>query len=81
MPLYSNFTVVVREEIHDALAHTCIIHATSTANTKIGPYANEYALILTFTEDGRKVTNFKEFVDSAYSEQFVTALSNVKPTQ
>jgi ketosteroid isomerase-like protein len=72
---------VVREEIHDALAHTCIIHATSTANTKIGPYANEYALILTFTEDGRKVTNFKEFVDSAYSEQFVSALSNVKPTQ
>ncbi|OWY53195.1 hypothetical protein AALT_g11953 [Alternaria alternata] len=57
MHLYSNFTVEVEEEIHDATKHTCIIHARSTAGTPIGPYGNEYALILTFTDDGRKVTN------------------------
>ncbi|KAF3038247.1 hypothetical protein E8E11_001014 [Didymella keratinophila] len=81
MPLYSNFTVVVKEEIHDAAAHTCIIHASSTAETKIGPYTNEYALILTFTEDGRRVTKFDEFVDSAYSQQFVAALAKGEPVQ
>ncbi|KAL6171937.1 hypothetical protein ACJQWK_02930 [Exserohilum turcicum] len=75
MHLYSNFTVTVNEEIHDAVAHKCIIHASSRAETKIGPYANEYALILTFTEDGKKVTKFDEFVDSAYSQQFVSALA------
>lgn len=65
----------MKEEIHDAAARKCIIHATSRAETKIGPYTNEYALILTFTEDGREVIKFDEFVDSAYSEQFVSALA------
>jgi len=71
----------VKEEVHDAAAHTCIIHASSTAETKIGRYANEYALILTFTEDGRKVTRFDEFVDSAYSQRFVAALAKGEPAQ
>ncbi|RAR15476.1 hypothetical protein DDE83_001117 [Stemphylium lycopersici] len=81
MHLYSNFTVEVEEEIHDATKHTCIIHARSTASTPIGPYGNEYALILTFTDDGRKVTKFDEFVDSAYSQQFVAALAKEEPTR
>ncbi|KAF9730069.1 hypothetical protein PMIN01_12002, partial [Paraphaeosphaeria minitans] len=53
MPLYSEFTVAVLKEIQDAETHTCLIYASSTADTKIGRYGNEYALILTFTEDGR----------------------------
>jgi ketosteroid isomerase-like protein len=69
------------EEIHDARARTCIIHASSRAQTKIGPYANEYVLILTFTEDGTKVTQFDEFVDSAYSQQFVAALAKEEPAE
>jgi len=69
------------EEIHDARAHTCIIHASSTAHTSIGLYANEYALLLTFSDDGTKVTKFDEFVDSAYSQQFVAALAKEEPTQ
>jgi ketosteroid isomerase-like protein len=67
---------VVLEEIHDAGAHKSIIHASSTAETKIGPYANEYMLVLKFTKDGKKVTEFNEFVDSAYSEPFFKALEN-----
>jgi hypothetical protein len=72
---------VVLEEIHDADAHTSIIHASSTAETEIGPYANEYVLILTFTEDGKKVTKFDEFVDSAYSKEFFAALEKKRPGQ
>lgn len=61
--------------MHDADAHVCIMHATSTAETDIGPYANEYALVLHFTDDGKKVTKFLEFVDSAYSMKFFAALA------
>lgn len=63
-------------EICDADAHTCMVHASSTAHTEIGQYANEYALMLTFTSDGKQVVRFDEFVDSAYSEWFVAALTN-----
>ncbi|CAG5178911.1 uncharacterized protein ALTATR162_LOCUS8937 [Alternaria atra] len=69
-PLYINFTATVFQETHDPETHTCIIHARSTAQTPIGPYGNEYALILTLTEDGTKVRYFDEFVDSAYTLEF-----------
>ncbi|KAI4637874.1 hypothetical protein J4E83_000692 [Alternaria metachromatica] len=79
-PLYKNFTARVLQETHDPEAHTCIIHARSTATTAIGPYGNEYALILTFTEDGTKVKYFDEFVDSAYTldygKRLTAALAN-----
>ncbi|KAI4670300.1 uncharacterized protein J4E79_000581 [Alternaria viburni] len=79
-PLYENFTARVLQETHDPEAHTCIIHARSTATTAIGPYGNEYALILTFTEDGTKVKYFDEFVDSAYTldygRRLTAALAN-----
>lgn len=67
--------VTVHTEVHDAEAHTCIMHATSTADTDIGPYANEYALVLFFTDDGKKVKKFLEYVDSAYSIKFFGALA------
>ncbi|CAA9966074.1 hypothetical protein CFE70_009470 [Pyrenophora teres f. teres 0-1] len=74
-PHYVNFTATVIEELHDAKTHKCIIHARSRAQTKIGLYANEYALILTFTKDGKKVSHFDEFVDSAYSVKFQADLA------
>ncbi|KAI2478300.1 hypothetical protein Ptr902_10495 [Pyrenophora tritici-repentis] len=77
--LYSDFTVTVMEEIHDAEAHSCIIHASSTASTAIGPYANEYALIIEFTKDGKNVTKIYEFVDSDYSKKFVAELAKQEP--
>jgi hypothetical protein len=55
-----------------------MVHASSTANTINGLYENEYVLFLTFTEDGKKVTEFKEFVDSGYSERFFAALADTQ---
>jgi ketosteroid isomerase-like protein len=60
--------------VHDAENHTCMFLAKSTATTAIGPYANEYAVMLQFTEDGEKVVRFEEFVDSAYSMNFFQKL-------
>jgi len=54
------------------------MHASSTADTDIGPYGNEYALIMHFTDDGTKVTKFAEYVDSAYSINFFKAMAEAK---
>jgi ketosteroid isomerase-like protein len=75
MPLFSNFTVKVHNEFHNAEARTSYMHASSRAETPIGTYANEYALVLSFTEDGTKITKIEEFVDSAYSAQFFAKLA------
>ena len=66
--------MTVLKEVHDPEAHVCAIHASSTAETPIGHYANEYSLFLTFTDDGTKVKRFEEFVDSAYSGAFFAKL-------
>lgn len=66
--------VVIHKAVHDAEMHTCVIRASSTADTEIGPYANEYMLSLEFTEDGKQVKAFDEFVDSDYSERFFASL-------
>ncbi|KAF3029620.1 hypothetical protein E8E12_000985, partial [Didymella heteroderae] len=55
MPQFSNFTVVVHSAVHDPETHSCVVHASSTVDTEIGQYANEYMLSLEFTEDGKKV--------------------------
>jgi hypothetical protein len=51
------------------------MHASSTANTKIGLYTNKYALSLSFTEDRTEITKINEFVDSAYSAKFFAKLA------
>ena len=50
------------------------MHASSKATTDLGDYANEYMIILYMTEDGSKVERFLEFVDSAYSKDFMGRL-------
>lgn len=66
--------MTVHKEVHDPIAHVCSMHASSSAQTEIGQYANEYALFLTFTEDGKKISRIEEFADSAYSAEFFSKL-------
>jgi len=63
------------KEIHDFEARTCAVHAKSTANTPIGPYANEYTFVLTFAEDS-KILRIEEFVDSAYIKEYLARLED-----
>ena len=49
-------------------------HATSTAETPIGSYANEYAFFLTFTSDGTKLVKVDEMVNSDYAKSFFRRL-------
>lgn len=72
--LLNYYKVVVHKEIHDVQARKCMMHASSTADTSIGRYNNEYALFLDFTEDGQRIRRIEEFADSAYSAKFFQRL-------
>ncbi|KAK5741736.1 hypothetical protein LTR17_003727 [Elasticomyces elasticus] len=75
MPLFKDFTVTADSEIFDPQCKKAALHMNSTATSPLGHYANEYALFLTFTEDGTKITEFDEMVDSAVSGKFFAELA------
>ena len=51
-----------------------MIRAYGSAETPVGPYANEYIWVLTFDASGDKVLKILEFVDSAFSARFGSEL-------
>lgn len=58
------------KEIHDPEARQSVLHLHDTAQSPIGPYANEYMFVLSFTEDGTKIIKIEEFLDSANCNEF-----------
>lgn len=56
--------------MHDPEARTSVLHLRDTAQSPVGAYDNEYMFILSFTEDGTKITKIEEFLDSANCNEF-----------
>ncbi len=81
IPAFTGFHVTVHDTIVDEAAQKVLMHASSTATTVLGPYVNEYALILHMTEDGRKVEKFYEFVNSAYTGDYMPRLRDAIANQ
>ncbi|KAK7448502.1 hypothetical protein VKT23_013763 [Stygiomarasmius scandens] len=73
MSTFRNLTVTVKDTIVDEKQRRVLMWASSKAETDIGPYANEYALILKCDEDGRVVW-VGEFLDSQYTIAFFIKL-------
>ncbi|KAH8684261.1 hypothetical protein BGZ60DRAFT_397154 [Tricladium varicosporioides] len=74
MPFFRDFKLQINDIIEDEKENKIVIWAQSTAVTDLGPYANEYMLVLYFNESGEKVDRFLEFVDSASSRESMVAL-------
>ncbi|KAF5336308.1 hypothetical protein D9758_014475 [Tetrapyrgos nigripes] len=77
MKAMSNFHIKVKEMIVDEKERKVVIWASSTGETIIGPYKNEYVFILECGKDGR-VEWIREFVDSKYTSDFFAKLENYK---
>ncbi|KAH8195862.1 hypothetical protein TruAng_009964 [Truncatella angustata] len=67
LPLFKNFHVTVHEVFEDVVGKQVAVWCSSTADSVVGPYQNEYVMMLYFTDDGSKVVRVREFVDSAFS--------------
>ncbi len=79
LPLFSNFrfTIVGGDEegiIVDTETRKVVLRLTSEAQTKVGPYRNEYVFTLRVSEDGEHVDEIWEFLDSAYTAPFLGKL-------
>ncbi|KAK3331504.1 hypothetical protein B0H66DRAFT_598986 [Apodospora peruviana] len=70
----SNLKIVVEEVFEDAAENKVVLWARGTADTKVGPYVNEYILMIYLNESGDRVTRFCEFVDSAFVAGFFPKL-------
>lgn len=74
MAHFRGFTVTVDDLVEDSRANKVVLRAHSRAETVIGPYANEYVLILHMNEAGDKITRMVEFVDTNNSVTFFPKL-------
>lgn len=75
IPAFRNFRLEVLDMVEDTEQNKVAIWAKSSAETPVGPYANEYMLIFHMTEKGDKLVRMREFVDSAYSSDFFPKLN------
>ncbi|ETR99617.1 hypothetical protein M419DRAFT_65695, partial [Trichoderma reesei RUT C-30] len=58
----------------DVEVRRVVMHLTSTAETDVGPYGNEYFFVVTVNEDGERVDEIVEFLDKAYTAEFLSRL-------
>ena len=71
---FQNWALTVHYTIVDEVKRTVVMKVTSRANTDIGLYENEYMIVFWMTEDGSQVERVEEWVDSAYSKNFLGKL-------
>ncbi|PTB63399.1 hypothetical protein BBK36DRAFT_1143884 [Trichoderma citrinoviride] len=83
IPIIRNFRLHVVDTtppVVDVEARKVMMHLKSSAETDVGPYENEYFFVLTVSEDGEKIDEVVEFLDTAYTAEFMERLSKTGQT-
>ncbi|POS70367.1 hypothetical protein DHEL01_v211241 [Diaporthe helianthi] len=63
----------------DDISRKVLLHLKSTGDTDFGPYANEYMIVLKMTDDGTKIKEIVEFIDSATTRDIAQAMASGLP--
>ena len=74
MSLFRNFRVAVHETIIDEEARKVVMFASSSADTELGNYANEYVIQVEIGQNEREAERVIKWVESGYSTHFLGKL-------
>ncbi|KAJ5600238.1 hypothetical protein N7450_001305 [Penicillium hetheringtonii] len=69
----NNYEMEIHEVVHDASKGKAAVYIISKADTPFEgnfKWTNEYAVFLTFTEDGQEICKMEEMVDTAFYQEF-----------
>ncbi|KAK7942448.1 uncharacterized protein PG986_011561 [Apiospora aurea] len=68
----SNWKLEIKQIVHDAARGTAAVYATSSADTPLPDekWATDFAVFISFTEDGTQINKLDEMVDSAFYRSF-----------
>ncbi|KUI60106.1 hypothetical protein VP1G_11165 [Cytospora mali] len=72
MTVLTNYELETSRIVHDAANSKAVIYASSKADTLLGDskWKNDFAVFLSFTEDGEKINRMEEMVDTAFYQEF-----------
>ncbi|KAJ5306863.1 hypothetical protein N7508_005878 [Penicillium antarcticum] len=65
------FETTIHRIVNDPENHCAAVHASGIGESPVAEYKNEYAFFLEFNETGDKITKIEEFVDAAFSKNFL----------
>lgn len=71
----------VHNIVHDSAHGKAVIYAVTNADTPVGPYANEHALFVWFSESGEEISRIEEMFDSAVMKDFLPKLGQYMADQ
>lgn len=75
LPFFDNFTVTVTDTYVDEAKNQVAVQCFSKANSVLGPYGNEYVIMMKMTACQEEVYEVREFVDSEASAMFFPNLT------
>ena len=77
MHAFRNWRLVAQDDktVVDVEKRTVVMQANSTADTDLGPYKNEYVLVVYMTDEEKPmIDRIEEWVDSAVSMDLIPKL-------
>ncbi|CZR68583.1 uncharacterized protein PAC_18482 [Phialocephala subalpina] len=72
MEILTNYELNIYEIVHDVARNKAVIYVISKADTPFGDFKwmNEYAVFISFTEDGEQINKTGEMIDTAFYHEF-----------
>jgi ketosteroid isomerase-like protein len=73
--------MTIKEYLAVPAERRVICYTTLDSTSVVGPYKNEYVWFLRFDEEGKKITEIVEFLDSKAAAEILSKVQEVRGTE